>query len=251
MVSIKLKTTQKLVIVVPALNEEKDLPIWLKSLIKNLGVRIIRRVIVVDDGSRDATIKAAERFGNKLPLQIIGYYPNRGPGYAFRKGLSKAIEVVQKHDLIVTMECDNTSDLGILGKMIEKVNQGFGVCVASYYTVGGGFADVPWWRMLISEVGNIVIRWGCGIKQVKTFSSFYRVYKPEILKELYRRTKGRLFIENGFACMVELLARLVRQGARVAEVPMILVGSRRKGNSKMRILPTVLGYFRVVLQYRR
>lgn len=250
MVSVKLKTTQKLVIVAPAFNEEKDLPIWLESLIKNLGVRIIRRVIVVDDGSRDTTVKAAERFGNKLPLQIISYYPNRGPGYAFRKGLSKAIEVAQKHDLIVTMECDNTSDLKILGKMADKINGESDVCVASYYTVGGGFADVPWWRMLISEIGNMVIRWGCGIQQVKTFSSFYRVYRPEILKKLHRKTHGKLFIENGFACMVELLARLIRQGARVSEIPMILVGSNRRGSSKMRILPTAMGYFRVVLQYR-
>lgn len=243
-----MKKNQRLIIVAPAYNEERDLPRWLESLRR---VKDIKRVIMVDDGSRDMTVRAAERFKSKLPLEIISYRPNRGPGYAFRKGLSRAIKIAGKEDLVVTMECDNTSDLKILPKMISSIDSGSDVCVASYYTVGGGFADVPWWRMLISEVGNIVIRWGCGIKQVKTFSSFYRVYKPEILKELYRRTRGRLFIENGFACMVELLARLVRQGAKVAEVPMILVGSRRKGNSKMRILPTVLGYFRVVLQYRR
>lgn len=239
---------KKLFIVAPAYNEEKDLPNWLMSLrrIKNIG-----RVIVVDDGSRDKTVAAAEKFRQKLPLEIISYRPNRGPGYAFRKGLSRAITSAGKNDLVVTMECDNTSDLGILGKMVKKANEGFGVCVASYYTTGGGFADVSWWRIAVSEIGNLVIRFGCGIESVKTFSSFYRVYRPEILKKLYRETNGKLFIENGFACMVELLARLVRQGAKVSEVPMILVGSNRKGNSKMRVLPTILGYFRVVLQYRQ
>lgn len=243
-----MKKNQRLIIVAPAYNEEKDLPNWLMSLrrIKNIG-----RVIVVDDGSRDKTVAAAEKFMQKLPLEIISYRPNRGPGYAFRKGLSRAINAAGKDDLVATMECDNTSDLGILGKMVKRVNEGFGVCVASYYTTGGGFADVSWWRIAVSEIGNLVIRFGCGIESVKTFSSFYRVYRPEVLKKLYRKTNGMLFIENGFACMVELLARLVRQGAKVSEVPMILVGSNRKGNSKMKVLPTILGYFRVVLQYRQ
>ena len=237
-------------IVVPAYNEEKDIIIWLSSLVRSRWREYIRTVIVVDDGSTDKTVVAIKAFNNKLPLKIVSYRSNGGPGFAFRKGLLEAVKSAKSGDLVVTMECDNTSDLGILEMMIEKVNSGSDVCVASYYTVGGGFADVPWWRMLISEVGNVVIRWGCGIRQVKTFSSFYRVFRPEVLRELARRTNGKLFIENGFACMVELLARLVRQGAVVSEVPMVLVGSKRKGKSKMRILPTVLGYFRVVLQYR-
>ena len=124
------------------------------------------------------------------------------------------------------MELDNTSDLKILPKMIAAINSGSDICVASYYTTGGGFADVPWWRMLISEVGNMVIRWGCGIREVKTFSSFYRVYKPEALKKYIGKQTESFFIENGFACMVELLARLIRQGQKVSEVPMILVGSK-------------------------
>ena len=242
---------KKLFIVAPAYNEELDLPIWMNSLKTTSWHKWIKLIIVVDDGSRDQTAKVARSFNKFLPVKVISYKPNGGPGFAFRRGLRAALEQAGTTDCIVTMELDNTSDLEILPKMIADIDFGSDVCVASYYTTGGGFADVPWWRMLISEVGNMVIRWGCGIEQVKTFSSFYRVYKPEVLKKLYRETNGKFFIENGFACMVELLARLIRQGAKVSEVPMILVGSKRKGNSKMRILPTILGYFRVVLQYRQ
>ena len=242
---------KKLFIVAPAYNEELDLPIWLNSLRTVVWRKWIKLIIVVDDGSMDKTSKVARSFEKILPIKVISYKPNGGPGAAFRRGLKTVLRQAEKTDYIVTMELDNTSDLKILPKMISSIDSGSDICVASYYTIGGGFADVPWWRMLISEVGNMVIRWGCGISQVKTFSSFYRVYKPEALKKLYRKTKGMLFIENGFACMVELLARLVRQGSKVSEVPMILVGSRRRGNSKMRILPTILGYFRVVLQYRQ
>ena len=171
-----------MLIVAPAYNEELDLPVWLNSLKTVAWRKWIKSIIVIDDGSKDQTARVARSFNKFLPVKVISYKPNGGPGFAFRRGLRAALEQAGTTDCIVTMELDNTSDLEILPKMIADIDFGSDVCVASYYTTGGGFADVPWWRMLISEVGNMVIRWGCGIEQVKTFSSFYRVYKPEVLK---------------------------------------------------------------------
>lgn len=241
----------KLVIVAPAYNEEAGIPAWLESLARSGFSRRIKRVVVVDDGSTDGTAKAIREFCPKLPLKLISYQPNRGPGYAFRKGLTEAIKMAEPKDVIVTMESDNTSDLEILPEMIKKLDQGAGVCVASYYAVGGGVDNVAWWRMIISSMGNLIIRLGCGVKGVKTYSSFYRVFRPAVLKRLSRRTQGRLYYQDGFACMLELLARLSHQGEQLAEVPMVLSWSGRKGVSKMKVIPTALGYLKVVLQYRR
>ena len=57
-----------------------------------------------------------------------------------------------------------------------------------------------------------------------------------------------LIQERGFACKAELLTKLGKLGARIEEVPVALDGSRRKGESKMRVLPTVLGYWRLVFR---
>lgn len=237
--------------VVPAYNEEKDLPIFLASLAKWRGKKFLKKLIMVDDGSTDKTLSVIKSFTYKLPIKLISYRPNKGPGTAFRRGLTAAIKFAKDNDLIVTMECDNTSDLKILDEMAAKISGGADICVASYYTVGGGFADVSWWRIMISQIGNWLIRNGCGIRGIHTYSSFYRVYRAGILKNLAKVTGGRLFIENGFACVVEILARLKKKGARLSEVPMILVGSNRRGKSKMRPIPTALGYFRVLLYYRK
>lgn len=236
--------------VVPAYNEERDLPIFLASLAKWRGIKSVNKLIMVDDGSTDGTAAVIKSFIKRLPIKLISYKPNKGPGTAFRRGLGAAIKLAKSDDLIVTMECDNTSDLKILDRMIGKISEGADVCVASYYTRGGGFADVSWWRILVSHIGNLVIRNGCSIKEIQTYSSFYRVYRAGILKNLAKNTGGRLFIENGFACVVEILARLKKLGAKLSEVPMILVGSNRQGKSKMRQIPTALGYFRVLLYHR-
>lgn len=237
-------------LVVPAYNEEKDLPTWLNSLAGWRGKKYLKKLIMVDDGSTDKTSLVIKSFADKLPIKLISYKPNRGPGTAFRRGLRAAIRLAKLNDLIVTMECDNTSDLKILDKMAAKISGGADVCVASYYTVGGGFADVSWFRILVSHLGNWLIRSGCGIRDIHTYSSFYRVYRAGILKQLAKTTNDRLFIENGFACVVEILARLKKMGAKLSEAPMILVGSNRRGKSKMRQIPTALGYFRVLLYYK-
>lgn len=237
-------------LVVPAYNEEKDLPKWLSSLVEWRGKKYLKKLIIVDDGSTDKTSPVVKSFADKLPIKLIRYKPNGGPGTAFRQGLRVAIKLAGPDDLIVTMECDNTSDLKVLDKMAMKIRGGTDVCVASYYTIGGGFADVSRWRILVSHIGNWLIRNGCGIRDIHTYSSFYRVYRAGILKQLAKDTHDRLFIENGFACVVEILARLKNIGAKLSEVPMILVGSNRRGKSKMRQVPTALGYFRVLLYHR-
>lgn len=241
-------SSPKLVIVVPAYNEEKDLPVMLASVAGSPLRKQIKKIIVVDDGSTDRTADVARRFSKNAPVEVIQYTPNYGPGYAFRKGLTLALQVANDHDVIVTMESDSTSDLAILPSMIEKIQEGASICVASYFAHGGGFTDTPWWRMFVSTVGNFLVRNICGIYGVHTFSSFYRAYKPAALRRLQERTKGRFFEERGFACMVEMLARFARQGERLSEVPMILVSSKRQGVSKMRQIPTILGYFRVMVR---
>jgi len=236
--------------VVPAFNEEIDMPLWLESIYGSKWKNIFRKIIIVNDGSTDLTIKKINLYKNKLPLQLISYKKNQGPGYAFRKGLKYVIKIAGKGAVIVTMECDNTSDLKILDKMIKKIKQGADVCVSSYYTTGGGVSNSNWWRSLISKCGNLVIKLGCETKNVKTFSSFYRVYKWEALDELAKDTNGELFIENGFAHVIEILARLDRLKMKLTEEPLFLVNSNRKGKSHMKIIPAILGYFRVIFFFR-
>jgi dolichol-phosphate mannosyltransferase len=59
-----------------------------------------------------------------------------------------------------------------------------------------------------------------------------------------------LIRERGFACKAELLAKLSELGARIEEVPVDLDASRRMGESKMSILPTLAGYWRILTRDR-
>ena len=71
------------------------------------------------------------------------------------------------------------------------------------------------------------------------------------MKRLYARFGDGIVECSGFECMVELLYKLVLVGATISEVELEVDWSRRGGTSKMKLLKTVLGYFRVFASRRR
>ena len=68
------------------------------------------------------------------------------------------------------------------------------------------------------------------------------------LRAAYELHGDSLIRESGFACKAELLIKLDRMRVRIAEVPVALDWSRREGESKMRVLPTVGGYARMMMR---
>lgn len=207
------------------------------------------RVIIINDGSTDNTVKLAESLKNRMPLEIYSYYPNKGVGEAFRVGFRKALEVCKDGDIVVTKEADNTSDLTIFHRLVSKINDGYDIALASCYTKEGGVVGTTLFRLLLSRGANLLLKLFVPVKNINTYSSFYRAYSSKALKDLHRIYGDKLIEENGFECMVELLIKFSRNGKfRITEVPMVLDGSRRIGKSKMRILRTIGGFLKVILK---
>src|SRR5690242_16402911 len=81
------------IFVVPAFNEEDNLP----RLLNDLEGRPElfpngRRLIVVDDGSEDSTPDCVRGYEGPLPVELVRLEPNQGPGAAFRAGFAAAME---------------------------------------------------------------------------------------------------------------------------------------------------------------
>lgn len=232
--------------VVPAYNEESNIG----DLIEETHAyaqreRLDYRLLVVDDGSQDRTAAIVRESATRYPCDLLSYSPNRGVGEAFRRGLSRALEQCTDRDIIVTKEADRTSDLGILRTMIERIGQGYDVVLASCYASGGSVEGTNAYRRLLSKCANLLIYLAFHIKGVHTYSSFYRAYRPAALRAVLDRY-GDFHAEPGFACVIELLVRLARVRAKITEVPMVLRGAMRRGQSKMRVGRTVAGYLRVI-----
>lgn len=232
--------------VIPAYNEEANVPRLLADLRSRPELWRGGHVILVDDGSTDGTVAATRAHAGELPLIVVRQTPNQGAGRAFDRGFRSALQLAPADGLIVTLESDTTSDLDALAEMLAQARAGADVVLASHHD-GGELVNVGAHRRLLSKAAAYAIRRSAGL-EARTVSSFFRVYRASALRAAYVRYGADFIREPGFACKAEILIKLNNMGVRVAEVPVSLDWSRREGESKLRVLPTMHGYARLMMR---
>jgi hypothetical protein len=238
-----------IVYLVPALNEVDNLPRLFADLESRPQlVPSSSSIVVIDDGSDDGTAELVESYDGSLPLKLIRFEQNQGPGSAFRAGFAAALEHCPLEGLIVTLEADTTSDLDSLPLMLAHASYDADLVLASVHG-GGRMLNVSAYRRLLSAGAGWFVRTLLGI-DAQTVSSFFRVYRASLLHAALARYGDGLIREPGFACKAELLVKLTALGARVVEVPVDLDATRRIGKSRMKVTPTLMAYGRLMMRQR-
>jgi dolichol-phosphate mannosyltransferase len=241
------RPTGPIVYLIPALNEAENLPRLFADLEAHASlVPPTSRVIVIDDGSTDDTSDLVRSYRGKLPLRLIRFDENRGPGAAFRAGFEAALDHCPIEGLVVTLEADTTSDLDSLPRMLAHASADADLVLASVHG-GGHMHNVSALRRAMSMGASWLVRSMLGI-DAHTVSSFFRVYRVSLLRAAIEHYGDELIREHGFACKAELLVKLSALHARVIEVPVDLDASRRIGKSRMKVGPTMMAYGRLMLR---
>jgi len=236
-------------LVIPAYNEEQNLPRLFADLEGRAALLTPgSRVFVIDDGSADRTPNLVSAYAGPLPLELVRMGANRGPGAAFARGFNAALAAHTGEAFVITLEADNTSDLDVLGLMLERAADGAGLVLASVHG-GGQMLNVTRSRRLLSAGAGVAVRHALAL-DARTVSSFFRVYRASVLRRAIARHGDSLIQERGFACKAELLVKLNALGVRVDEVPVDLDAARRVGTSKMPVLRTMAGYGRLFVRER-
>jgi dolichol-phosphate mannosyltransferase len=240
--------TATLYILMPVLNEKPNINRLLKDL-NTFQIGIAEEftccVVAVDDGSTDGTVMEIETNDAGLDITILRHKQNLGPGAAFATAFTHLRHLMKPGDWVVTMEADNTSSLRTLQQMLVRRKEGYECVLASPYAYGGGFVQTSFFRIVLSHIGNIMVKILFKLRGINTFSSFFRLYSSDLMNKLYHRFGPTIVESTGFESMVELLYKIVLVEATISEVEMKVDWSQREGKSKMRIINTALGYLRV------
>ncbi len=139
----------KLIIQIPCFNEEKTLAQTVAALPRQLpGIDIIE-TLVIDDGSRDATVQVAETLGINT---IVRLPHNMGLAYAFAAGLEACIK--RGADIIVNTDADNQYCGADIAKLVAPIVAGRAEIVIG----DRGVANHP----LFSPLKRTLQRWGVG-----------------------------------------------------------------------------------------
>ena len=164
-----------LYILLPAYNEEQALAALLPRIRQVMQQhRLTARVIIVDDGSADRTAEVARSCGAD---EVLTHPKNMGLAAGLRTGLSHIVSVAQPDDIIVAMDADNTHNPGLVPRMVQRIDEGFDVVIASRYQPGARVVGVPATRRFLSDLGGWVYRALTPIPGVRDYTCGYRAYR--------------------------------------------------------------------------
>lgn len=200
-------------------------------------------VLVVDDGSSDATARVAREAG----AEVIERRPNAGKGAALRAGFRHALEA--DFDGVLTLDGDGQHDPAQIPAFLAAFApvtppDGAGGTVARPDLVVGrrDFSRMPPARRLANTIGGHAFSWAVGTR-VPDNQSGYRLIGRRLMEASLASA------ERGFEFEVEMLAACIARGWPVAWVPIRTIYTG--GPSHIRPAAHVRHFFRAVTAARR
>jgi len=195
--------------VIPAFNEEAGIAAVVAGV---LAQGMFREVLVVDDGSRDATAARAEQAG----ARVVRHPYNKGNGAAVKTGLREA-----RADLVLLLDADGQHDPAAIGSLIGPLGE-FDMVIGARSS-----ADQPWLRALGNAVFKALSSWLTGRPIPDLTCGFRAASRQKMLEILH-------LLPNGFSYPTTSCLAFLKAGFNVYFVP--IKARRRVGRSKIRPL---------------
>jgi UDP-N-acetylglucosamine---dolichyl-phosphate N-acetylglucosaminyltransferase len=195
--------------------------------------RHLRAVVVVDDGSTDATAAVARAAG----AIVLAHDRNRGKGCAVRTGLGYALERPFSHVLLI--DGDLQHDPAEIPKLIAQAEDGIGDFVLAEREFEK--SSMPAARFYSNVIGSRILSRFIGADVADSQSGF-RLIRTDWLRQVE-------LTGTGYEIETEMLIKLTRAGARVERVPvrrLRYAGAR----SKMRPLRDTFRTCMLAVYYR-
>jgi glycosyltransferase involved in cell wall biosynthesis len=206
-------STPRVLVIVPAHDEEESLPLTLDEL-RRKAPEVA--VLVVDDGSHDATARVARERG----VPVVSHAVNLGVGGALQTGFRWALR--HGYDIGVQLDADGQHDPGHLAALLAPVVRGeCDVSIGSRYVAQSGYR-APLARRLGMVLFSAVVRLAVG-QRITDTTSGYRAYGRAVM-EVCQYDFPKDFPD------APLLIDLARRGFRLAEVP-VEMRAREAGRS--------------------
>jgi len=216
-------------IVLPTYNEAENIPKIIPLIFAQQQLINTHHlsVLVVDDYSPDGTGEIVKSMQKEYPDLHLLEGDKQGLGNAYIKGMQYAIDQFDS-DLIIQMDADLQHDPDIIPLFITLQNFDFSLIIGSRFAPGGETRGFTFYRRLLSNTGNFLVRLFSGIPRIHDCTSGFRCIRSDLIKKCDFSDMS----VKGYSFQSALLYELLRNGARVLEVP-IVFHPRTQGESKL------------------
>jgi glycosyltransferase involved in cell wall biosynthesis len=195
----------KVVVVMPAYNAAKTLRITYDAIPKG----DVDQVILVDDGSRDETLKIAK----DLKLEVFVHARNYGYGGNQKTCYTEALKAGA--DIVVMLHPDYQYDPTLLPNIVAPIKTGDADVVLGSRLMGGDVMKqgMPWWKFLgnrfLTGVQNWVLK-----EHLSEYHTGYRAFSRRVLEEV-----PFLLNSDNFVFDQEMLVQIIHLNFKIREVP--------------------------------
>jgi 2-polyprenyl-3-methyl-5-hydroxy-6-metoxy-1,4-benzoquinol methylase len=201
LISRRMKT----IVVLPAYNAGKTLELTVKDIPKDL----VDDIILVDDASKDDTVKIAKKLG----LKVFVHYKNKGYGANQKLCYTKALELGA--DVAVMVHPDYQYDPRVIPQLIEPIQKGQADAVFGSRMMKGGALEggMPLWKhnanILLTALENVVLG-----TYLTEYHSGFRAYSAKYLKSV-----NFMLNSDGFIFDTEIIIQGLFKYMRIEEIP--------------------------------
>lgn len=212
-------------VIVPAFNEEQRLGRTLERIAEYLGEQPYAWcVTVVSDGSTDSTPEIARSFAQRDPrFCLIHYTPNRGKGYAVRKGMLEL-----DANLLLFSDADLAAPIEEIEKLLPAIDQGHPVAIGSRPLRESRLEKrQPLHRELLGRAFNLAVQ-TLAVRGIKDTQCGFKLFRQDAAREIFRRCKL-----DGFGFDFESMFVARDLGYSIAEIP---IRWAHQEGSKVRLL---------------
>ncbi|WP_347474122.1 glycosyltransferase family 2 protein [Acinetobacter thermotolerans] len=213
----------KVSVVLPAKNESGAVGETIKKI---HSLNFVDEILVINDGSTDATQQVAEQAG----ATVISHPYSKGNGAAIKTGARYATG-----DVIVFMDADGQHDPEDIPRLLDEINQGYDLVVGarqkgSQASVGRGLAN-----SLYNYLASYMTE-----QKVEDLTSGFRAVRAEKFREfLY-------LLPNGFSYPTTSTMAFFRAGYSVKYIP--IHAAKRIGKSHIQPLKDGVRFFLIIFK---
>jgi dolichyl-phosphate beta-glucosyltransferase len=225
-------------VIIPAYNEERRLPASLRRVVQFVQSQPYEvEVIVVDDGSQDATAAIVDEFAGQYPFVHLVRNAHGGKGAAVRTGITQG-----SGQYLVISDTDLAVPIEQLPKFLPPQLDGYDLAIASREVKGAHRYNEPYYRHLMGRVYNLLVRW-IAVPRIQDTQCGFKAFRNEVARHIFAYQTI-----DGWGFDVEILFIAQRFGYEIREVP---VDWYYGAESKIRPVNDTVRMIRELLQVRR
>ena len=191
-------------------------------------------LLVLDDGSTDATAEVLEPYTRVLPLTVLRHEDRQGYAASVEELLRQAVELTDrpKRDAAILLHADFTHNPQVIPDLVRRVESGADIVVAEGRLEGEPSRS---YRML-RRYAPALLRGIVTVPGVNDLVSGYSILRLVALRNALRSHPGRLLVTDGWAANAELYWRAGRYARRIEAVPSVERHDLRQRPSRVRPL---------------